>query len=297
MTPSPNPLSTSRSIRFIDRYLCRIIHNPVITSTLLMCTIAAIQSNQIYNLYNSTFNSPDFIFVDEYVFDIISNALNILFVFRFQLKSQKQINKTWETLLFIAQNIGCYNLLFSSKYSILFNYEIHSSLKVCLVTQILFPYLILLINLLDWKKLTYANFLHDCNSNLLSIFISHSFLFINYNFPYFDAPEVLSGTIGNFPFIYKISAFSLKFYCIYGFIIYEIALILYETDVAVGNLGSLNCQSEDCYNTDKLQKENNGRRRSPSILTKLYRDWSSSVVVMSSLFVIAIDFVFVCIAP
>ncbi|KAK6454235.1 uncharacterized protein RJT20DRAFT_57258 [Scheffersomyces xylosifermentans] len=288
-------------IKFIDRYMCRIVHNPIITSSLLIIAICAIQCNQLYYLFTAKYNQPDFIFMEDYMFDIVSNALNILFVLRFQTKSSAPINVAWEAVLFVLQNIGCYNLLFNYEYSILFNYEIKTSLKVCLITQIVFPYLILVINLIDYKNLTPSVFLSDCNSNYLPIFISHSFLYINCNFPYFDSSPY-EAILSNIPFIYKVCSFSIKFYCIYGFILYEIALILYDvSDVA--NYDIFYDQKEDCYNSEKVDifSTKDGLIRSattlPStLLSKVYNNWKNMFLIVSCTLVIIFDFVFIYIA-
>ncbi|KAK6205309.1 uncharacterized protein RJT21DRAFT_111836 [Scheffersomyces amazonensis] len=239
----------NKYIKLIDKYLCKGIHDPFIPSLVIIYSILFLQSLQLYALFaypiipsaSSSTNTTSLIFIDEYFLDIASNVLNLLFIVRFQFYWRFPL--FIEIILFIFQNVGCYNLLFNKSLSFLIDSSTISvsnvtPLTIFLIIQIVFPYIILIINLIDYKNFSsFHHFFSDCNNNYLPIFISHSFLFINTSFPLLNifvptsrlSIYLLKYFASALIFAYKISSFSLKFYAIYKFILYEIVAILYNT--------------------------------------------------------------------
>lgn len=276
-----------------------------------------IQSSSIPYLYSA----EDFLFVDDYYFDAISILLNLLFICRFQIYIKFPLYV--EIFLLISQNLGCYYLLFNEVS--LVNEDTTIGLKICLIAQILLPYVLITINLLDvigkrlWNiqeedvpckiaedisekdifletdfaprhisepsnekggahmftkepsmfvstlhtlsntistfsskfrtstnkpQSPLSHFIVDCNNNFLPIFMSHSFLLVNDNFPFYSDSTYFSPSL-----IYKLAQFSLKIYCIYQFILYEVASIIYGIeDVRDYSIFYV----FDSYNTKKL---------------------------------------------
>jgi hypothetical protein len=138
-----------------------------------------------------------------------------------------------EMMLLIFENIACFKLVFNSNYSVLVT-ELNICFKILTLWQILYPYFIVIMNLMDymnWKDrnhnsklmpgsrriLTFHELLVDTNNNFLPIYIAHSLIIINFSFPF--ATLIV--------YAYKFSIHLLKFYCIYGYVLYEINSIEY----------------------------------------------------------------------
>lgn len=349
-----NDLSTityNRYIEFVDLYLCQYLHHPIFNCGVIVLLTFIIQ----YSSFPYFIDSEGFLFVEDYYFDIISMCLNLLFIARFQIYIKFPIFV--EVLLFIGQNLGCYYLLFN-EVSII-NEDTNLVLKFCLLAQILFPYLLLIMNILDlsttkehnigeekvsskyldelsevvrysdivseiaitdehdleksipikfesksdqdynnekhpidssihttsmettktsnplcvqtlklplFDRFTtllckysggsksarnkshspFHHFIQDCNNNYLPIFISHSFLLVNDNFPFYTESSFLQPSL-----IYKLAQYSLKIYCIYQFILYEVASMFYGiedvTDYSIFYVF-------DSYNSEKITR-------------------------------------------
>lgn len=223
----------STEIRFIDKYLCNYILNPTICTIGLIGSCIFIHGIQFYKIfYNSQWG---LIFIQDYLLDLLQNIISLIFVLRFCMGWFGDI-KT-EVLLLVFENIGCINLVFNNEYSLLFT-DISIIFKVFILWQILCPYFILAINLMDYMKkrvryqepksllnhssriFTLRELLIDTNNNFLPIFIAHSFIIINTNFPFVTSVWVI--------YAYKFSIFLLKFYCICRYILYETCFIIYN---------------------------------------------------------------------
>mmetsp|Transcript_7327 Transcript_7327/g.9271 ORF Transcript_7327/g.9271 Transcript_7327/m.9271 type:complete len:298 (-) Transcript_7327:218-1111(-) len=222
-----------REIKFIDRYLCLYIHNPIISSIVLISTCCFINGVQYYDIYVKS--QWELIFIQDCIFDLLQNIINLIFILRFCMG--KFGNTPMEVLLLMIENIGCFNLVFNQRYSLLMT-NVNIVLKVFILWQILCPYFILTINLADyinWKirdykpqslldnndvVLSFYELLIDTNNNFLPIFIAHSFVLIDLNFTFVTSEWII--------FAYKISIFLLKFYCICRYILYETCYIVYN---------------------------------------------------------------------
>lgn len=136
-----SPITYNRYIKFVDLHLCQYLHHPIFNCGVIFLLTCIIQ----YSSFPYLMDSEGFLFVEDYYFDIISMCLNLLFIVRFQIYIKFPIFV--EVLLFIGQNLGCYYLSFN-EVSII-NEDTNLGLKICLLAQILFPYLLLIMNILD----------------------------------------------------------------------------------------------------------------------------------------------------
>lgn len=230
-------IQVEKQIKFFDYYLCKIIHNPIISSIIIITSISILNISQIIKIQQS--NKIDFIFINDYYFDLLQNIINFIFIVRFILNKFKT-NLIIESILFIFQNLGCYLTLFNPNVSLLYS-NINYVFKVLIVWQSLCPYIILIVNFMDYLKnknnekheFDLKFFLIESNNNFLPIFIAHSYIFINFNFPF-----LLSSNFQWLIFIYKLYSFSLKFFCIYQFILFELVRIFYSVNSPAKNYSS-----------------------------------------------------------
>lgn len=224
-------LDVHKQVKVLDSYLCRVVHNPLLSSVVILAAVVFLHGAQLWRL--TATRLFEFIFASDYVMDLVSNAINVLFLVRFSLRNKKgtcqkvRSSLAWEAALFAAQNVGCYVLVFHRDYSLLHS-AINPFFKVFIVWQCACPYVILAMNVvelvrrdLDITEDVMRDFVVDANNNYLPIFIAHSYVLINFSFPF-----VVAGTAWVLV-AYKLAAFSLKFYCIYQFILYEVTVVIY----------------------------------------------------------------------
>lgn len=222
-----------QEIKFIDRYLCQYVHNPIFSSIVLIGSCCFINGIQYYEIY--TKSQWELIFIQDCIFDFLQNIISLIFILRFCIG--KFGNAPIEAALLVLENIGCFNLVFNQNYSLLMT-DVSIAFKVFILWQILCPYFILTINLADyinWKigdckpksllgkndiVLSFHELLIDTNNNFLPIFIAHSFIIIDLNFTFVTSNWII--------FAYKLSIFLLKFYCICRYILYETCYIVYN---------------------------------------------------------------------
>ncbi|ODV79725.1 uncharacterized protein CANTADRAFT_28669, partial [Suhomyces tanzawaensis NRRL Y-17324] len=218
---SPHAIMFNNYTHFVEVYMCRVVHNPVATSVLLLLSGSLVHGAHLQLVVRS--QQYELLFAEDYVLDLISNAINLVFLLRFLLQCRFPV--AIEAVLFLAQNYGCYLLLTDHERSFLYGSGVLTVLKACLVGQIMFPYLIMVMNLVEWCSVGYKDepypFLFECNNNYLPIFVSHSFLYINTGFPLLADTAVLRNAL----LVYTLSEFSIKFYCIYKFILFEVGTI------------------------------------------------------------------------
>lgn len=227
-------LDAVKHVRFIDKYLCEGIHNPVFWTALLMVSAVFILVPQYMALSRKNF--WDFLFVNEYIGDLFQQTVNVLFIARFIFGAFGGV--ALEFLLFLLCNVGCLILLFSQEYSLLYT-NIHLFLKLFILWQISYPYVMLFINMFSYAHskmhlrysreqttddtiripANYRYFLIESNNNFLPIFIAHSFFYINLNHCFIDNQTLIS--------IYRFSNYLVKFYCIYQYILYEVVNIVH----------------------------------------------------------------------
>lgn len=229
----PPTTDLSKEIKFLDKYLCQYLHNPIVSSAIIVGTCCAINLTQYLKI--SARSQWELIFVNDYVLDLLQNLINLVFVLRYSMGKFGSVHQ--EMTLLVLENIGCINLVFNSRYSLLTT-NINGLLKAFILWQILCPYFILTINFIDYvnwkfslqkprslvdnndKMVTFHELLVDTNNNYLPIFIAHSFIILNFNFPFVSNEWLI--------FVYKIAVFLLKFYCIYRYILYETCVIVYN---------------------------------------------------------------------
>lgn len=227
-------LRIAKCAHFIDVVLCTYIHNPILASTITIAG-ALILSGVLLFLSNSSERLANIAVLD-YVLDFLHNAVNILFVVRFPAASKKGlliVSLTWtEMLLLLLQNAGCLALLLCSQYSLLYS-NMHPVLRGFMWWQMLCPYMIFVLYVCELKfcnnstdekqalsaqKLLTGSILIDTNNNLLPIFMAHSFAAVNFNYPMVTSFWALA--------IYKIACFSLKFYLINRYVLYELVMVI-----------------------------------------------------------------------
>lgn len=289
----------NNQIKFLDKFLCQKIHNPIVSSILLIILISILHTIQLIKMNN--LNQFEFLFIKDYFLDIISNVINLIFIIRFSIKKTKKnennklnSNIGFEILLFILQNFGCYKLLFDQNYSLLFT-NINIIFKFFVIWQYLCPYIILFMNLIDLLKnwisssstslssstndqFNLLDFLIDANNNFLPIFIAHSYILININFPFlFDS--IFNWLI----FFYKLCSFSIKFYCIYQFILYELIVVIYNLKFNYIN------DYSSFYNSINLDE----KVSYPNKVMTFYNDYKHWLLIVSSGIVILFDLIYI----
>lgn len=242
----------------IDVGLCTWIHNPIVLSIFILAGAILLLAMLVAAASIDTLSHVAF---HDYFFDLVHNAINLIFIVRFPSSSSRGLaivsSTAMEWLLLIAQNLGCMVLVFSSEYSLLY-YNLHSVLKAFMWWQIVCPYLILVLLLAEkwWcrrslsekaplklQKLLTGSLLVDTNNNFLPIFMAHSFAAINVNFPFVSAPYV--------DIVYKMACISFKFYLINRYVLYEIVMVISD----VSNLKSY----AELYTPVQIGKEKSSR--------------------------------------
>lgn len=226
----PVPAGLSRCTYAIDSIVCKKIHNPILAATIVAGTLATVVVKQYiawppYNLFEESGFLPDF----------LQNAMNLLFMIRFPPQSRKALhirsNKYVEGLLFVCLNIVamvslCSPYPFSSLMNLAF--------RVLLWVLIICPYVILALNLAEftwgsigekeqkseYKREGLLALIVDANNSFMAIFIAQSFTAVNLDLPYYENWIM--------PVIYKCATYSLKFYLIYCFVLYEIVVVIYD---------------------------------------------------------------------
>ncbi|GEQ70476.1 hypothetical protein JCM33374_g4153 [Metschnikowia sp. JCM 33374] len=229
----PPSSSVSHCIYVIDSIVCKKIHNPVIAATIVggILVSVAVKSYFTWSPYNS-FEECGFLP------DFLQNVMNLLFIMRFPSKSKKSLrihsNKYIETVLFAGLNIvAMVSLLSPYPFSSLMG----QAFRVLLWVSIICPYVILVLNLVElaWghldtqpekekipeaKKDNLLGLIVDANNSFMAIFIAQSFTAVNLDLPFYENSFI--------PVIYKYAAYSLKFYLIYCFVLYEIVVVIYD---------------------------------------------------------------------
>ncbi|KAI5959791.1 uncharacterized protein KGF55_005023 [Candida pseudojiufengensis] len=240
---------------FIQFYLCGIINNPILSSCIVICYILISQFKYIIDkdsyfeeLETSSSSSllfrtipklneifqihlpyPNYLSMDSLYKDILSQFITLLFIFRF-----KNLPKSLETLSNQFQNT---NTTTNSKFSkrinsiiieiLLFGLSIFflifiifqtkleeiKNLKSLFLLQYLIIYSILFIDLIfKDKSSTILKFCQNLNNNFLKIIISFNFILI------IDINDINSN------FIYLLSQYSIKFFCLWIMILDEIKI-------------------------------------------------------------------------
>ncbi|EGW30053.1 uncharacterized protein SPAPADRAFT_143909 [Spathaspora passalidarum NRRL Y-27907] len=263
------PPTKNRYIQVLDLYLSNIIHNPIFTSVAVLISFCYLQCKQWDWLMISS-HSFEFIFVEDYEFDILSNIINLIFIFRFVYYIK--LNLIGEIALFLVQNFACYKyVLMKDGISFFKDTDMSMFLKSCIALQVIFPWLILLsciVQRMPWNKT-----LVDCNTNYLPLFMSQSFMFVNTTFP------LLDNSFKNYELLYKLACFSLKFYLVFQFVLYEFVLINYEHEDVVDY--SVYYREVSCFNEKGRQGKSN---------FNLVKKYAMTVVC---LFIIVIDLGFI----
>lgn len=230
----------AKAAQFIETVLCTWIHNPILNSTAMVAGAALLMSK----LLMTAASVDQFVHVnfDEYLLDFLHNVVNLLFIVRFPAFSKNGLSiksSSWsEALLLVVQNCGCAMLLLCPNYSLLYS-NIDPLLKGFILWQIVCPYLILIMHLCEAKfpransekspsesRFLLNSLLVDTNNNLLPVFMAHSFAAVNFNFPFANSFWLLQG--------YKFACFSLKFYLINRYVLYELVMVICD----VSNLKS-----------------------------------------------------------
>lgn len=220
------------------------ITNPIISTIVLIGSVCFINGVLFYWIYSRS--QWELIFVEDYMSDLLQNIISLVFIIRFHM--DKFGDTKVEVMLLIFENIGCFKLIFNSNYSVLVT-DMNICFKILTLWQILYPYFIVIMNLIDymnWKDrknnskslpgsrriFTFHELLVDTNNNFLPIYIAHSLIIINFSFPF--------ATFELIVYAYKISILLLKFYCIYGYVLYEINSIEYYN----WTYDDVNCNNE-----------------------------------------------------
>lgn len=185
-----------------------IIHNPVITGVLLMLVASYINGVQLYQVF-SRCSFLNFVEYEQHALDLVSNVFNLMFLVRFTMATH--FNIVFEILLLTLQS-GYVSFITYNK--VLENsWDFTTGL---FYLQILCPLLINLFGVVDYwvKKMSFKRMVLNANNNLLPVLLTDSFHFVNVKFNLFHNTDILLA--------YKVLSYSLKFFCLYQYILYEV---------------------------------------------------------------------------
>lgn len=219
-----------KGVHVLERYLCNYVHNPIVALAVCLGAFVALQVSLVGAAVSTSHTVH--LRLNDYILDLLHHAVNLLFILRFVCGPNVAITSQpiAEWILFVIQNVGCMVFIFCPGYSLLY-LNLHVVFKGFMVWQIMCPYLILAMNIAegwsstdDEKNGSTRSSLHallvDSNNNFLPVFIAHSFAQINFNFIFMQGTWV--------SFLYKCACFSLKFFLIYRFILYELVVVIYN---------------------------------------------------------------------
>ncbi|RCK65533.1 hypothetical protein Cantr_01234 [Candida viswanathii] len=179
MSPFEKPISSVQPDRFVyvvDYYLCKIIHNPFVSSGLILSCYAyylATTPHSITHRYASS--------------DILSNIINIIAVCRFLFK---QIQPSFRrTIFFILQIITSFFILDTSAFSPLVVLSIYF--------QIFLPFVVILIAYAN--KSTLHEGLKSANNSFLPFFLSYSIMLMNNELWFNTTVPELAYSLSSYP--------------------------------------------------------------------------------------------------
>lgn len=208
-------------------YVINIIHNPLVVAALIIFTYGYIQTFQLVELCQIPVLVED-LNVDDYFLDFISNIINLLFLLRFSILARFPF--LIELGLFIIE-LG---LLFIFSYNYYlnvvpftnsWNYIFTNGLYYC---QVICPLILNLVNVVELynSNITFHRFFINSNNNYLPVFLTNSFQLINLYFPIFFTLETNCHNEFEVRYMflcaYKILIISVKFYCLYQYILFEL---------------------------------------------------------------------------
>lgn len=196
-------------------YIINSVYHPLIVSGLLILLYVYIQTTQLKEIHHLKLLLMDFN-LNDYKYDLLSNLANLLFILRFSLSIKFPV--VFEVLLFASQVL----ILFTFTYSYFITSNTLAYGWCCYITTILYycqvicPIILTGVNIIELfqSHISLSRLFINCNNNYLPVILTNSFHSINLNFPLFDLDYVLSS--------YKILIISLKFYCLYQYILFEL---------------------------------------------------------------------------
>lgn len=193
--------------RFLD-YAIGIVHNPIITGIVLTVVSSYINGIQLSQVANKS-SFLNFVLFDGHMLDLISNAFNLLFLLRFTVNTY--FNVLFEVILLGFQSIYIAYIM-NNKIS-LKTWDLMTGL---FYLQVLCPLLINFMTAIDYfcKRLSFKRSLLNFNNNLLPLLLTDSFHYANFQFNLFHNDKIL--------LTYKLLTYSLKFYCLYQYILCEV---------------------------------------------------------------------------
>lgn len=230
----------TRTLCGIDTVFCKGIYNPTVWGLVAIASAVAVHTSQLFHL--SRYGDAEFIFVSDYLIDMVQVSVSLLFYLRFSMG--KFFGPVGETVLLVLQNLGCGLLLFHRQFSLVYS-PINPVIKVFVMGQIACPYAIIVFSAMrelrrnrspkvddeensmgtdpendDSETSGYLGFVIDTNNNFLPIFMGHSFLCLNSRFPFSVWPAVVA--------VNKAAQLALKFYCVHVFCLFEMVLIRHD---------------------------------------------------------------------
>ncbi|KGU24341.1 hypothetical protein MGM_05036 [Candida albicans P75063] len=211
--PFTNTYQSNRYIYIIDKYFCKFIHNPIISSIILILSYTYYY--YYYYYYNNDNYDYDDYYLPQYLFvnDLVSNIINLICILRFQYRF-KFNHLIGELIFFIGQSILSYQLIIN-QLLIHFNESTATTttttttgtgtgtstinctliIQWTIVLQMILPIIILVFTYVDNYRNRNRN--NDSNDNYTSgglysvifegnnhyipVFLSYSFFLININ--------------------------------------------------------------------------------------------------------------------
>ncbi|KAL1570075.1 Uncharacterized protein V4U95_005248 [Candida albicans] len=212
--PFTNTYQSNRYIYIIDKYFCKFIHNPIISSIILILSYTYYY--YYYYYYNNNNYNYDDYYLPQYLFvnDLVSNIINLICILRFQYRF-KFNHLIGELIFFIGQSILSYQLIIN-QLLIHFNESTATTttttgtrtgtstinctliIQWTIILQMILPIIILVFTYVDNYRNRNRNndnndnytsgglgglysVIFEGNNHYIPVFLSYSFFLININ--------------------------------------------------------------------------------------------------------------------
>lgn len=292
-------------INVLEKYMCNGLHNPIASSAIIIAFVlgqvinpssplkAMLSQNTLLPLVeeaiNGTIDGEPISYTqdtttttaattfEDLLMDLVSNSINLIFIFRFVKKSTPDCphrsRSTCQELCFFVTQLMAATYFISTYFS-----HFHKLLQIFTSLQLVLPFLILLISITSNKSIYKS--LRECNNNILPFFITNSFLFINTTFTSTTtSPDTSFDFVG---WIYLIAAYSQKFYLIYKYVIYELITIYEEED------------PKDEAKVEKTSDLEKGRPNERTNNHSTYLEFKNRLLIAACCVVMVVDLVLIC---
>ncbi|CAK7897860.1 hypothetical protein CAAN2_04S06656 [[Candida] anglica] len=217
----------SKHVELANFVFCQILTNPI-----LWCMVGLVSGTilHVYQLqYYVARGLESNVYMSEFVSDMFSNVVTLLFVVRFLFDGSKHRSLYFEALGLVAQIYISYLVVFDGFFTIGSPSDqqaggshhitaIHLLVQSQIACSVLTSWMILYEQYTTGSCLSTA--VSQCNNAFLPVLLAHSFRFVYTDF------DVFRVNVGQtMPIIHSWAMYSLKFYCVFEYLFYEIGEI------------------------------------------------------------------------